>query len=68
MIEERLTFTLPEACRLLGISRNLGYDLARRGEFPGQIHLGQKRVVVSRVQLEAFLAGKNRVEAGCHAG
>jgi len=43
---------------MLGISRNLAYDLARRGELPGAIRLGEKRIVVSRVQLENLLQGR----------
>ena len=30
--EKRLTITIPEAAKLLGISRNLAYELAGRGE------------------------------------
>jgi hypothetical protein len=32
---DKLTCTIPEAARRLGISADLGYDLARRGELPG---------------------------------
>jgi excisionase family DNA binding protein len=52
---ERLTYSIPEAAALLGISRNLAYDLARRDELPGAIKLGQKRIVVSRAALERLL-------------
>lgn len=52
---ERLTLTIGEAAAVLGISRNLAYDLARRGELPGIIKLGQKRLVVSKSQLDRFL-------------
>ena len=54
---ERLTLTVREAADLLGISRNLAYTLARRGELPGALRLGEKRVIVSRVLLEAYLRG-----------
>ena len=53
---ERLTYSIPEVCVLLGISRNLGYELARRGELPA-IRLGEKRLVISRVALERMLDG-----------
>lgn len=54
---ERLTLSVPEAAAMLGISRNLGYELARRGELPGVIALGGKRLVVSRAVLEKVLKG-----------
>ena len=51
---DRLTMTVEEACRLYGIGRTLGYELARRGELPGVIRLG-RRLLVSRPALEAAL-------------
>ena len=51
---EPLTITIEEACRLYGIGRTLGYDLARRGELPGVIRLG-RRLLVSRPALEKAL-------------
>ena len=51
---ERLTLTVEEACRLLGLGRTLGYELARRGELPGAIRLG-RRLLVSRPALEQAL-------------
>ena len=59
MSVERLTYSISEACALLGISRNLGYELARRGELPGTIKLGQKRLVVSRIAVEKLLQGED---------
>jgi len=57
MTEEKLTYTVEEAAQKLGISRGLAYDLVRRGEMPGAIKLGQKRIVISRVQLDWVLEG-----------
>ena len=34
--------SVTEAAALLGISKDLAYDLARRGELPGAIHLGRR--------------------------
>jgi len=51
---ERLTLTVEEACRLYGIGRTMGYELARRGELPGVIRLG-RRLLVSRPALERAL-------------
>lgn len=60
MATERLTLSIPEACIILGISRNLGYELARRGELPGLIRLGQKRVVCSKLAIEKLLQGNGK--------
>ena len=60
MATERLTLSIPEACAILGISRNLGYELARRGELPGLIRLGQKRVVCSKLAIEKLLEGNGK--------
>jgi excisionase family DNA binding protein len=54
--DQRLTVDVPTAARLLGISRGGAYELARRGELPGAIRLGQ-RVVVSRRALERAVNG-----------
>jgi len=54
---KRLTYSISETCALLGISRNLGYELAKRGELPGLIRLGQKRVVCSKMVIEKLLLG-----------
>ena len=51
------TLSIEEAAQLLGIGRTLAYDLARRGELPGVVRLGQKRLRVSRLALENYLAG-----------
>lgn len=45
-----------EAARLLGISRDLAYDLVARGEIPA-IRLG-RRLVVARRSLQQLLAGQ----------
>jgi len=42
---------------MLGISRNLGYSLARSGKLPGVLKLGQKRMVVSKAAIEKLLQG-----------
>ena len=52
---ERLTLSVEEAARLLGISRALAYALVRRGDLP-RLQLG-RRVVVPRRALEELVAG-----------
>ena len=53
---ETATVSVSHAAELLGIGRNLAYELARRGELPGALRLG-RRIVVSRKALDAFLEG-----------
>ena len=59
---EKLTLTISETASMLGISRNLAYELARRGELPGVIRLGQKRLVVSRLAIERLLEGNGNAK------
>ncbi len=49
----RLTYTVPEAATLLGISRSSAYECVRRGEI-GSFTLG-RRVLITRAHLEALL-------------
>lgn len=62
-MEEKLTYSIPEAAKILGISRNLGYELARRGELPGVIHLGEKRMVVSKSAIQKLMKTDNTKES-----
>jgi excisionase family DNA binding protein len=50
---ERLTYTVEEAGRLLGICRNSAYQLAAAGEIP-TIRLG-RRLVVPKTALDRLL-------------
>lgn len=53
--------TIPQVARVLGISRGLAYELARRDELPVKvIYLGEKRMVVARRALEDTLSGKRQ--------
>lgn len=51
---QRLALSVEEAGTLLGISRDLAYDLVARGELPS-VRLG-RRLVVPRLALEETLA------------
>jgi predicted DNA-binding transcriptional regulator AlpA len=55
MEDKRLTISCEEASAMLGISRNLGYKLAREGKLPGVIKLNQKRLVVSKIAIAKWL-------------
>lgn len=54
-MEGKLTYSIPEVGKILGISRNLAYELARKGELPGLIHLGEKRMVVSKSAIQKLI-------------
>ena len=55
---ERLTLTIPEFAAATGISENLAYSLARQDKLPVPvIHLGEKRMVVSRRAVLKLLQG-----------
>lgn len=55
MENERLTLTIDEAAKLLGIGRQLAYDRAKTGEIP-VIKIG-RRLLVPRRALERLLEG-----------
>ena len=56
MDRNRQTLTVEEAARVLGISRGVAYESARRGELP-VVRLG-RRLLVPRPRLEELLGGK----------
>ena len=57
--QEKQTFTVEEAAKILGLGRQTAYDLARKGELPGVRRLG-RRFIVSKTELEAYLQGSIR--------
>lgn len=60
---ERLTINIPEFCELTGISKNLGYALAKQDRLGVKvIHLG-KRMVLSRRAVLALLEGDGKPES-----
>jgi len=52
-IEKRLCITVPEAAKMLGLSRNFTYELVKRGELPS-IKFG-KRKLIPKLALEKRL-------------
>jgi excisionase family DNA binding protein len=52
--DESVLLTVPEAARLLRISRNLAYELIRQGRLP-HVRLG-RRILVPRFGLEQWIA------------
>lgn len=59
---ERMTLTIEQAARVLGLSRNATYELARQGRLPGALRFG-RRLVVSRIALERALENAGREES-----
>ncbi len=51
---EKLTYTIPEAAKALGVGRNAAYAAAQRGELP-TVKIG-RRLLVPRLGLEKLLA------------
>jgi excisionase family DNA binding protein len=63
-----IVLSVPKAARLLGISKDLAYELVRQGELPA-IDLGRRRVVVPTrrlleyVESDAAGAGSRRARS-----
>ena len=60
-LTEPLCISIPETAKLLGISRNTAYEMARLGQLP-TIRCGQRRLVVPKSALLKMLEepkGKN---------
>jgi excisionase family DNA binding protein len=58
--DQRLTWTVPEVARLLGISKDSAYDAAHRGELP--IRVIGRRMLVPRAALLRLLDGSHTAE------
>jgi len=57
-LTEPLCISVPAAARILGVSRNTGYKMARLGQLP-TIRCGQRRLVVPKGALMKMLAEVN---------
>ena len=62
MTDQKLTISVEEAARLLGISRGLAYEMARTGQLP-TIRFG-RRLLVPRRALERLLEEPAAREGG----
>jgi len=60
---ERLTYTIPEAAKALGIGKSNAYEMARTGQLP-VLRFG-KRLVVPRYALEQMLRQAGRDTRQC---
>ena len=61
--EERLTLTVPEVARLLGVSRMTAYTAVREGTIPS-IRIG-RRVLIPRAALYRLLAKADAAGEEC---
>ena len=61
MSADKLTITIPEVARILGISRGLAYELAKRDELPVPVIKLGRRMVLSRKAVEALLENNGEV-------
>lgn len=53
----RKTYSIPESARLIGIGKARAYEMARNGEMPGVLKVGN-RYLVSRKVLDAWVNGE----------
>ena len=56
--DETLCISVAAAARMLGVSRNTGYEMARLGQLP-TIRCGQRRLVVPKAALMKILQEVN---------
>lgn len=55
MTDDRLTVDCLVAFRLIGVSRNTGYSLIKRGEFPLPVIKAGKRLLVPKIAITKLL-------------
>lgn len=58
-LTEPLCISVPAAARMLGVSRNTGYEMARLGQLP-TIRCGRRRLVVPKPILMKMLQEVNQ--------
>lgn len=51
---QKKAMTIPEFCKVMNISRSLGYKLAAEGKLP-VIRLGEKRIMIPVAAVEKML-------------
>jgi excisionase family DNA binding protein len=56
---EQLCISVPAAARMIGVSRNIGYQMARLGQLP-IIRCGRRRLLVPKAALERMLEEANQ--------
>ena len=61
--QDRLAFTIPEACQALSISRTHFYQLAKTGQAPAVTKLGSRSIIL-RTSLDAWLSAHTQSALG----
>jgi predicted DNA-binding transcriptional regulator AlpA len=56
---QKLVYNIRELAQLLNISKALCYELVKRAEIPGIVHLGVKRIVCSKFVIDRWLSGED---------
>ena len=56
----RATMTVPEAAKILGISRGLAYELIAAGRFPAPVIRAGRRILVSAAGIDRQLGIDNQ--------
>lgn len=56
--DTKRVYSVIEVSKLLRISKNHAYKIAREKSIPGCIHLGQKRMVFSKSAIDRLLEGQ----------
>ena len=56
--DEQLTLDAPAVFRMLGISKNTGYSLIQRNEFPLPIIRAGRRILVPKAAIQRLLMGE----------
>ena len=58
---DKLTYSVSELAKVLGIGRNVAYELVSREDFPS-VRVGQRRVVIPVDGLKVWLAKQADVQ------
>lgn len=61
-VTEPLLLRIPEAAAILGIPRNVCYELVAQGRLPS-VRVSERRIFVPRLALEAWIAEEANIEA-----
>ena len=52
---EKLAYSVPEMAEVLGIGRNVAYELVHAGNFYPAIKIGDRRIIISAESLRRWL-------------
>ncbi len=55
-MEAKLTYTILEAAKALGIGKNVAYEAVASGKIPS-IRMGKRRILIPKAALDRMLVG-----------